>query len=519
MVTKKDQVRQAAEESLETFIRLVHPLRVLGSIHSEVIRWMTRQDKKTHQLILLPRDHQKSAIAGYWAAWKIIRNPAIRILYISSTSNLAVKQLKFIKDILTSDIVRFYWPDLVNVEEAKREKWTETEISVDHPKRKAEFIRDPTVFAAGLTTNVVGLHCDADVLDDVVVYDNAYTEEGRERTRQQYSHLSSIEGADSEQLVVGTRYFTKDLYSDLEKMTLNLLDEEGQQLGENQALYEVFERAVETQGDGSGEYLWPRQQRKDGRWFGFNQEILARKRAQYLDAVQFRAQYYNDPHASEGSGISADCFQYYDRKFLENTDGSWYFRQSRLNVFASIDFAYSLSKKADYTSIVVVGVDGRKNYYILDIDRFKTDQISEYFDHILRLHRKWDFRKIRAEVNAAQTPIVEALKKDYVRVHGLALSIDDYRPTRSLGTKEERIFAILQPKYDNRQIWHYQGGLCQTLEEEIVSAKPPHDDIKDALASAVDVAVPPSWSGAVVDRMSQLLQARQLSHPQFGGIT
>ena len=104
-------------------------------------------------------------------------------MYISSTANLAQKQLKFIKDILTSDIYRFYWPEMVNKEETRREKWSETEISVDHPLRKKEAVRDPSVFTAGLTTNIVGLHCDVAVLDDVVVGDNAYTEENRARVR------------------------------------------------------------------------------------------------------------------------------------------------------------------------------------------------------------------------------------------------------------------------------------------------------------------------------------------------
>jgi hypothetical protein len=109
------------------------------------------------------------------------------VLYISSTSNLAVKQLKFIKDIITSDTYRLYWPDMVEKEETKREKWTEREISLDHPKRKEEAIRDPSIFTAGLTSNIVGLHCDIAVLDDVVVQANAYTEDGRAKVEDQYS--------------------------------------------------------------------------------------------------------------------------------------------------------------------------------------------------------------------------------------------------------------------------------------------------------------------------------------------
>src|SRR5258708_2199177 len=165
----RDSLKEECELSFERFIEVVQSKRLLGNIHREAISWWTRQDSKDHQLTLLPRDHMKSALMGLRAAWEVVKNPAIRILYISSTSNLAVKQLKFIKDILTSDQVRLLWPDLIHQEEAKREKWTEREISVDHPRRKSEYIRDPTIFTAGLTSNIVGLHCDIAILDDVVV--------------------------------------------------------------------------------------------------------------------------------------------------------------------------------------------------------------------------------------------------------------------------------------------------------------------------------------------------------------
>lgn len=491
-MNKFEETRTAAEASFETFIRLVAPYRVIPAIHSELCAWMTRENAKSHQLILLPRDHGKSSIAGgYYAAWEITRNPAIRILYISSTSNLATKQLKFIKDILTSDIYRLFWPEMVNKDEAKREKWSETEISVDHPKRREEGVRDPTVFTAGLTTSITGLHCDLAIMDDVVVLENAYTEEGREKTEQQYSLLASIEGSDAREIIVGTRYHPKDLYGTLLGKKIRVFDEEGNIIKEDD-LYEVFERKVENIGDGSGEFLWPRQQRYDGKWFGFNREILETKRTQYLDQVQFRAQYYNDPNSGDTNAITKDCFQYYDRSFVTERDGVWYFKDNRLNVFAAIDFAYTKRKDSDFTAIVVVGVDYQHNYYVLDIDRFKTNEISVYFDRLLRLHSKWAFRKVIAECTAAQSVIVNDLKINYIRPYGLALSVEEFKPSRYLGAKEERIAAVLQPRYQNRQVWHYLGGWCQTLEDELVQIYPPHDDLKDTLATVISGCIPPS---------------------------
>ena len=511
----KDQIRLAAESDLEAFIKLVHPQRLLGSVHKELIRWWTRQDAKSHQMTLLPRDHMKSALIAFRVAWEITKDPTIRVLYISSTANLAEKQLGFIKQILTSPIYRKYWPDMVEDDVGKREKWTNSEISIDHPLRKKEAVRDPTVFTGGLTTSLTGLHCDIAVLDDAVVQENAYTEDGREKVRTQYSLLSSIEGADARELVVGTRYHPKDLYQDLIEKQVELYDDTGELISE-EALYELFERRVEDVGDGTGQFLWPRQQRYDGKWFGFDQSILARKRAQYLDKTQFRAQYYNDPNDSSSAAISPDYFQYYDRARLSRNGGRWFYAGSRINVFAAVDFAYSIRLKSDYTAIVVVGVDHKNNIYILDIDRFKTNLISDYFQRILTLHQKWDFRKIRCEVTSAQQIIVKDLKENYIRPFGLALAVEEHKPTRHEGTKEERLEATLQPKYANRQMWHYHGGNCQILEEELVLQNPPHDDVKDALASVIGIIQPPSTAAS--NQVSELWQQRGVINSRFGGI-
>jgi hypothetical protein len=95
---------------------------------------------------------------------------------------------------------------------------------------------------------------------------------------------------------------------------------------------------------------------------------------------------------------------------LRQEGNGWYYRDQKLNLIASIDFAYSLSSRADYTTIVVVGVDPKGNYYVLDIDRFKTKLIGEYYEHLWAIYKKWGFNMLIAEVTAAQEPIVEDIQ-------------------------------------------------------------------------------------------------------------
>ena len=508
-----EEVRSLAEKDFETFIRLVAPYQVIGGIHSEWCSWTSAQKTSNHQLTLLPRDHGKSRYVAFKVAWRIVREPTIRVLYISSTSGLAEKQLGFIKQILTSPIVRRYWPELINVDEGKREKWTNTEISLDHPQRKLDGIRDPTVFTGGLTTNLVGMHCDIAVLDDVVTGDNAYTTEGRDRVKTQYSLLSSIEGADAEEWVVGTRYHPKDLYSEMLAMQEEVYDEHGKEVIDYLPIFNTFERQVEDSGDGTGQFLWPRQQSNDGKWFGFDAQVLARKRGKYLDRTQFYAQYYNNPNTSENAGISRANFQYYDQHLLRRDGDHWYIGGQRLNVFASVDFAYSLGKRSDFTAIAVVGVDKDNNTYVLEIDRFKTDRIVDYFEHIRDLFVKWGFRKLGMEVTAAQQAIVRELKESYFKPYGLFMSVEELKPTKGQGSKEERMAAILQPRYDMKSVWHYRGGNCQTLEDELVVAHPAHDDCMDSLSCAMSISVPPVGMAGRLDRKLKLVP-----NGRFGGL-
>lgn len=484
MKNVKNSIQQRAEEDLFYFACLVNPMRLYGELHKEVFKFLMAIDHP-NQLLLLPRAHMKSHCIAVWVAWWITKHPEVTILYLSATSELAESQLKAIKDILTSGVYRRYWPDMIHSEEGKRERWSATKIAVDHPKRKTEGVRDATVAAAGLTTNTTGWHADVIVPDDVVVPDNAYTEDGRRKVASAMSQMASILNTGGLIKACGTRYHPADQYDVWLKQKTMLFDENGEVVGE-EPIWVVFERVVEVEG----EFLWPRTSRGDGKMFGFDRRELARISAMYTDRTQFYAQYYNDPNDPESNRLNHSKFQYYDRKYIKREEGRWWYKDRPLNVYAAIDFAFSLKKTADYTAIVVIGIDGEGCIYILDIERFKTDRIFTYFEKIKVMHAQWMFRKLRAEVSVAQGMICNDLK-DMIRKEGMSLSIDEHRPTRNEGAKEERIASILEPRYENMAIWHFQGGYTPALEEELVLARPPHDDIKDTLACAVEIAIPP----------------------------
>ena len=506
MATKAqlDEIRQLCESDLYTFACWLNPGRVYGQVHKEMFKFLSDPDVKPDQLLLIPRAHMKSHVIAVWSAWQVTINPATTIMYLSATSTLAESQLYAIKNMLTSKQYIQLWPDMCLPDEGKREVWRADGIAVDHPKRKEEGVRDLTIRAAGVGTTTTGEHYDILVCDDVVVPQNAYTEEGRRKVAASMSQMTSILNPGGITKAVGTRYHPRDQYHTWKEQRVKLYDEDDNVCGEEE-VWDIMEKVVEEHGS----FLWPKEQREDGQWFGFDRRTLAGIEAKYTDRTQFFAQYYNQPNDVSQQRISQDKFQYYDPKHLKYFDNKWRFKGEPLNVYASIDFAFSLSKLADSTAIVVIGINSEGHIYVLDIDRFKADKISIYFDHITKLHSKWDFRKIRAEVTVAQQLIVRDLK-DYITRNGMSLSIDEFRPQ---GKKEERIAATLEHRYDNLSMWHTRGGFTSILEDELSQQNPAHDDIKDALASAVEIAVKP-----IKKRQRDNANRKVVYNNRFGGL-
>lgn len=494
------EIRELAENDLRAFVGLVAPQLLLGHCHHDLLKFfMSIEDK--HQLVLWPRGHLKSTMIAYWAAWWIIKHPHVTILYASATSSLAEQQIGLIKTVLGSAIVSKYWPELLEREEGRRSMWRADSFNVDHPARLKEVVRDPTVKSVGMGANITGFHADVVLLDDVVVNENAETKIEREKVKSWYSLLTSILNPGGVIKAVGTRYHPDDLYDELITMTEDVYDDEGN-IVDNLPVYNYSIRVVEE----DGQFLWPRSKRKDGRWFGFDPKELSRIKAQYLDKAKFQSQYYNDPSDPLNKRISN--FSYYDKEKLVSIGRSWQIGSVPLNVYAAIDFAATATKKSDYTAIVVVGVSADDNIYILEIDRFKTDKISVMCDHLETLYNKWSWLKLRTETNAQQNLIVEQIK-DTNRSRGIYYSIDK---VNQISNKDLRIMANLEPRYSAGKIYHYRGGMCQILEEELVATKPAHDDVSDALASVIEIASAPSRNRG----QSKVVNISY--HPKWGGV-
>lgn len=510
MSTTKAEIKKAAEEDLWVFARLINPTYLYGDIHKEVFQFLS--DDNENDLILLPRGHLKSHMIAVWAAWQITRNPCVTIVYSSATDDLANSQLYAIQLVLESDIYRRYWPEMVKESKGHREKWSATEIIVDHPMRKERGVRDATVAARSVGSNTTGLHCDILVLDDIVVPKNAYTIEGRSKVASAYSQFASVKNPDGITKAVGTRYHPQDIYQSMIDMEYELYDDQGNVTGTKKN-YRVMQRSV-IEHD---QFIWPREQHpKTKKWYGFNHQYLARIRSEYLsqgESAQYYAQYFNNPNDLDSNRVSSDKFQYYEPKFLTFNNGYWAYQNKPLTVYAAIDIAYTTGQRSDYTAIAVIGIDEDGYIYILQLDQFRTDKYDVIYNRVLSLYSKWRFRRLRLE-SAAGSNLVAEYIKDQARRQGEAIIIDA-KPAPRDQSKQERIAQILEPKYETNSIFHVRGGYINLYEEQLILARPTHDDLKDAVAMAVEIAKP------VVNRNQRQPSNERvvLLSSRFGGYT
>lgn len=488
------EVIDICQTNLFAFAKLINPHYQYGEIHEKFFAEISDPEANKRQLFLRPRGHLKSHGVAVYCVWRITFQPWITICYLSAGEDLAKDQIYAIKNMLTSDTYRRYWPEMLQEDEGRREQWSAFSFNVDHPDRRRRGIRDHTLIVKTVKSNAIGLHCDLLIPDDVVVPHFAETATGRAEVNRSLAQFTSILNPGGEIKVVGTRYHPEDAYQSMIDAEYPLWDADQQMFTGKAKLWDVKEEVVEDKGDGTGNFLWPRTWKSDtGEGYGFDPEVLAIIRADYESkgqTVQYYCQYYNDPNAVDTQNIDRGSFQYYDRAHISVSSGIVSVGPKKLNTFAAMDVAWTSSSSSDYTAIVVVGIDADGFIYLLDISQFKTSNFSEYYDEVIALHYKWGFKKIRVETNAGGQFVKQELER-LIRQNGNILAVEGRSVTRSSGNKAERKAATLHWRYDAKTIWHYKGGLISELEDQIILERPRHDDIVDALIASIEITKPP----------------------------
>lgn len=523
-MNQREQLTQLLNQDCWAYARYMLPDFMFGDIHKEILQKMgneERHQESPNLLVLIPRDHLKSVMLAVYATWRVARNPAYTILYITADEDLGRLQMSFMQNIFESERFKALYPEHFSKTTGRRDKWTSLSINVDHPLRTKLNIRDETIAVKTIKAGKTGRHPDEIMYDDLVVPENAYTALGRKEVRQGAAQAVSLNKTNSLMTAVGTTYHPQDQYAVWAEATYPRYDEDRDYIGDF-PLWEIISHKVETQGDGLGDYLWPRVFSPSlKQWFGWDISSLSRKKAEYLsngENAAFYAQYYMEPNDPTSHRIRSDQFQYYNPSKLESRNNDWYYDGKKLRVGCFLDVAITdaasrNARKADYTAIAVVGVSPDGYYYVLELTQFQTDQRRVYYDKIIDLYRRWGFKKVYIELENAGKLLAEALK-DMIRQDGYSLVVTGKPAPRGI-SKHERHASITIPRYENNSVFHRKGGWTPELEEQIMKERPAHDDLLDVITNALDNLKPPPATNIYAGAPDNV---RHISaHSRFGG--
>jgi len=459
-------IRDLAPKSLYIFNKFVLEVEKgddkfvkLASFHRELCRFVTdRTDRR--KLILIPRSHLKTKLISIgYSLQQIVKNPKVRILIYSATWQMAVDIHSAIqKNLQSCEWLLASWGDLSK---------GATVWAQDRTRLATANKREPTITAAGIDNNLVGGHYDLIIMDDVVNRDNIATMDQIQKVVTRYKDSLDLLEPHGQLIVIGTRWHDSDLYG--------WIMDPGNNAMQNYLV--MIKKAYEGNLVTGDDFipLW-----KDK----FSRKALLDKLREEGWA-HFSAQYLNDPVPEEDATFKRGWFKYY---FDDDIRGKI------MNKFLLVDPAISLSKEADYTAMVVIGVDEWNNIFILDIVRARMSP-NQIIDQIFRFVSFFNLNDVGVEQTAFQKALGYSLRDD-IRFKKRPFHVTELKPNER--TKDQRIKG-LQPLYENGKIFHKKElGNNIYLEDELVRfPRSSHDDIIDALAYALDVIFPAKQKASV----------------------
>lgn len=193
----------------------------------------------------------------------------------------------------------------------------------------------------------------------------------------------------------------------------------------------------------------------------------------------FGSEYLNKPTDDETAIFKRGYMQFYDNKDLFNADG----RPMNLEIYGFWDIAIGKNDRSDYNAIVTIGRDKRTGIlYVLDAWAAKVP-MHKALEVVIQKIQEYGHNAFAVETIQAQYDMYRQLRERLTKM--------GYYKTRVLavnpkGKKEDRI-EQLEPLIEQGIIRFKEN---QRLLIEMLEQFPSHDhdDLPDALASAVEIA-------------------------------
>jgi phage terminase large subunit-like protein len=350
-------------------------------------------------LLLLPRGFLKTSTVSGWITRQLAYNPALRVLCVSSTKELALENVGAIKAPFETN------PKMLrDFGDLRDEPWGTEKFLLKRPPSPA---KEPTCIARSVGATALGMHFDIIWCDDIITTETQWTEDMRKKVWAWFTGtlLRCLE-RDGHFIVTGTRKNIDDLY-------YQLLQSPGWHSYVYKAILDEPRREV----------LAP--------WLYTYDRLLQER--QRMGSLMFAQEMQNEPVAAEGLALKKAWIHYYDLSKPPNFN--W--------LYAGVDPAVGTSDVASYTGVVLIGVTPDHRFYILDMQRQRWPiDWEQQCNRILNsyVERGWVPNLVKVE-NVMTFKYVTA---PLATVSRLPISFEDYKQKHQTGNLIQDKVARIQ---------------------------------------------------------------------------
>ncbi|MCL2672919.1 MAG: phage terminase large subunit [Alphaproteobacteria bacterium] len=398
------------------------------------------------------RSSGKSSLAAVFIAWVLRQNPDARVLVVGAEEQLAVKCARNVRRIIE------LYPECAALLPKKPGQWAADSFTVN----RLAALRDPSLLAKGLNSNITGSHADLIVCDDVEVPNTCSTSMSRDQLRETLTELDYVISPPGMIIYMGTPHTSDTIYD-----TLGFLR------GYQQLKLPVLDK--------SGQSVWP--QRMPLRFL----EDLKRRSG----PLKFMSQMMLHPVSYAKSRLDRERVRYYDHPLqIKSVNGVLQYLiggalMARVCMFWDPAFAEG---QGDRSVAAVVFKDGdgnawvhRLEYLAVDDDDRAAAQTKVLADVIADLA----LPAIVIETNGIGKFLPGIMRRTLIRGNIHARVIEHH----SAANKAKRIIDAFDAFLGARALFVHQSVRDNTpFYDEITQFSPQyggHDDGLDAIASAL----------------------------------
>ena len=433
--------QESCRENFLDFVGTMWPDFISGRHHriiAEKLERVARGELKRLIINMAPR-HTKSEFASFlFPAWMMGKNPSMKIIQATHTTELAVNFGRKTKNLIDSDEFKTVFPEVKLAADSKASGRWDTS-------------RGGMYYAVGVGSNLAGRGGDLVIIDDPHSEQTAMSNSGFDDAwdwytggpRQRLQPGGSI-------VLVQTRWSEKDMTGQLLRAMAK--DELADQ-------WEVVELPA-IFDDGTS--CWPE---------FWSLEDLTAVRAS-IPPSKWNAQYQQRPTGEENAIIKREWWNMWERKEVPQLE----------YVIQSYDTAFSKRESADYSAITTWGVfypnegGSGPNLILLDSKKGRWE-FPELKAIALEEYQFWDPDTVIVEAKASGMPLTHELRN-------MGIPVVNFTPSRG-NDKVTRVHSV-SPLFEAGMVWAPDTTFAEELIEEVAAfPNGEHDDLVDSMTQAL----------------------------------